>query len=48
MSNGELNSIEYRKVNITLGKITHKAKEKWGWKTERKHFEQIGQQPRTQ
>lgn len=37
MSNGELNSIEYRKVNMILGKITHKAK--WGWKTEREHFE---------
>lgn len=27
MSNGEQNSIEYWKVNITLGKITNKAKE---------------------
>lgn len=43
MSNRELNSIEFRKVNMILGKITHKAKAKWGWKTEREHFEQIGQ-----
>lgn len=26
MSNGELNSIEYWEENITLGKISHKAK----------------------